>query len=135
MNIEIESSLAAWLRAQPAFDAVPVHTGQSADPIANDQPVLIVGVDSTELVVRRLYKASATIVLATPAVVEAALENHAALSAALRDSLLTADQLAASFEPPLTLAGADLASVTESQQEGRWLTTAALRLGLISSAI
>lgn len=135
MNIEIETSLAAWLRSQPAFDGIPVHTGQSADPIPNDQPVLIVGVDSTELVVLRLYKASASIVLATPCVLEAALETHTALAASLRDCLLAGDSLAASFEPPLTLAGADLASVNEAQQEGRWLTTAALRLGLISSAI
>lgn len=135
MNLEVESSLAAWLRSQPAFDGLPVHTGQSSDHIPNDQPVLIVGVESTELVVRGLYKITASIVLATPSVVEASLENHTALSAALRDSLLAADQLAASFAAPLTLAGADLRSLSESQQDGRWLTTASLRLGVSLTAI
>lgn len=131
MNLEVETSLAAWLRRQPAFDGIPAHTGQSSDPIPNNQPVFIVGVESTELVVRGLYKVTASIVLATPSVVEASLENHAALATALRDSLLAANQLATSFTAPLTLAGADLRSWGESQQDGRWLTTASLLLGLI----
>jgi len=135
MNIPVESSLAAWLRATPAFDGIPVHTGQSSDPIANDQPVLIVGVESTEAIVRGLYKVSASIVLATPSVVEAALETHAALADSLKTSLLAATALADSFAAPLTLAGADLRTWSESQQDGRWITTAALTLGLVESAI
>lgn len=135
MNLEVETSLAAWLRATPAFDGIPVHTGQSSDPIANDQPVLIVGVESTEAIVRGLYKVSASIVLATPSVVEAALETHAALAASLKTSLLAATALADSFAAPLTLAGADLRTWSESQQDGRWITTAALTLGLVESAI
>jgi len=135
MNLEVETSLAAWLRATPAFDGIPVHTGQSSDPIANDQPVLIVGVESTEAIVRGLYKVTASIVLATPSVVEAALETHAALADSLKTSLLAADQLADSFAAPLTLAGADLRTWSESQQDGRWITTAALTLGLVESAI
>ncbi len=135
MNLEVETSLAAWLRSQPAFDGIPVHTGQSSDPIANDQPVLIVGVESTEAIVRGLYKVSASIVLATPSVVDAALETHAALAASLKTSLLAADALADSFATPLTLAGADLRTWSESQQDGRWITTAALTLGLVESAI
>ena len=131
MNLEVETSLAAWLRDLPAFDGIPVHTGQSSDPIPNDQPVLIVGVESTELVVRGLYKVTASIVLATPSVVESAQDNHTALATALRDSLLAANALAASFAAPLTLAGADLRTWSESQQDGRWLTTASLLLGLI----
>jgi hypothetical protein len=135
MNLEVETSLAAWLRSQPAFDGIPVHTGQSSDPIPNDQPVLIVGVESTEAIVRGLYKVSASIVLATPSVVDSALDTHAALASSLKTSLLAADQLAASFAAPLTLAGADLSSWSESQQDSRWLSTAALSLGLIEPAI
>lgn len=135
MNLEVETSLAAWLRSQPAFDGIPVHTGQSSDPIANDQPVLIVGVESTEAIVRGLYKVSASIVLATPSVVEAALDTHTALADSLKTSLLAATALADSFDDPLTLAGADLRTWSESQQDGRWLTTAALTLGLVESAI
>ena len=135
MNIGVETSLAAWLRATPAFDGIPVHTGQSSDPIPNDQPVLIVGVESTEAIVRGLYKVTASIVLATPSVVEAALETHAALASSLKTSLLAADQLADSFAAPLTLAGADLRIWSESQQDGRWITTAQLTLGLVESSI
>ena len=131
MNLEVESSLSAWLRDLPAFDGIPVHTGQSSDPLPNDQPVLIVGVESTELVVRGLYKVTASIVIATPSVVESALDNHTSLATALRDSLLAANALAASFTAPLTLAGADLRTWSESQQDGRWITTATLLLGLI----
>jgi hypothetical protein len=132
MNLEVESALAAWLRATPAFDGLPVHTGQSSDPIPNDQPVLIVGVENTELIAAGFYRVTASIVLATPSVLEGALDNHAALSSALRDSLLAAADLAASFPSSLHLAGADLRTLTESQQNDRWLTTAALSLGLVA---
>jgi hypothetical protein len=132
VNLEVESSLAAWLRATPAFDGIPVHTGQSSDPIPNDQPVLIVGVESTELVATGLYRVSASIVLATPSVLEGALDNHAALATALRDSLLAATDLGTAFPASLLLAGADLRTWAESQQDGRWLTTAQILLGLVA---
>lgn len=132
MNLEVESSLAAWLRATPAFDGLAVHTGQSSDPIPGDQPVLIVGVENTELIAAGFYSVTASIVLATPCILEGSLDNHSALSAALRDSLLAADNLATSFPDSLQLAGADLRTITETQQNDRWLTTAALTLGLVA---
>lgn len=132
MNIDIETSLAAWLRSLPAFDGVPVHTGQSADPIPADQPVLIVGVDSTEVLTGNLYKTTASVVLATPAIQEGALEAHSPLSSALRNSLLTATLMDAAFPPSITLAGAVLTAISESRDSDRWLTTANLTLGLIA---
>lgn len=135
MNIPVETSLAAWLRALDAFDGIPVHTGQSADTIPQDQPVLLAGCESTEAVARGYYKATASIVLATPAVIEGALETHAALADSLRSSLLSASSLAAAFPADLTLAGADLLSVEDTQSDGRWLTTASLSLGLRGSGI
>lgn len=132
MNLEVESSLAAWLRAQPAFDGVPVHTGQSADTIPNDVPVLLVGVESTELVALSLYKVSASIVLASPSLVADALEAHTALADSLRSALLAPTDIADAFPASLTLAGADLRTWAESQQDGRWLTTATLSLGLVA---
>ena len=132
MNLEVESSLAAWLRAQPAFDGVPVHTGQSADAIPNDVPVLLVGVESTELVAISLYKVSASIVLASPSLVDAALEAHTALADSLRDSLLAPTDIEDAFPSDLKLAGADLRTWAESQQDGRWITTATLSLGLVA---
>ena len=135
MNIGVETSLAAWLRSQPAFDGIPVHTGQSADTIPQDQPVLLAGCESTEAVARGFYKATASIVLVTPSVIEGSLEAHAALAESLRSSLLAASDLADAFAPALTLAGADLRSVDDTQSDGRWLTTAALTLAFTASGI
>jgi hypothetical protein len=135
VNIPVETSLAAWLRATPAFDGIPVHTGQSADTIPQDQPVLLAGCESTEAVARGFYKATASIVLVTPAVIEGSLEAHTALADSLRSSLLAATQLADAFAPALTLAGADLRSVDDTQSDGRWVTTAALTLAFTSTGI
>jgi hypothetical protein len=135
VNIPVETSLAAWLRSQPAFDGIPVHTGQSADTIPQDQPVLLAGCESTEAVARGFYKATASIVLVTPSVIEGSLEAHAALAESLRSSLLSAADLADAFEPDLTLAGADLRSVDDTQSDGRWVTTAALSFAFTTSGI
>ena len=135
MNLPVETSLAAWLRSQPAFDGIPVHTGQSAETIPQDQSVLLAGCESTEAVARGFYKATASIVLVTPSVIEGSLEAHAALAESLRASLLSATDLADAFEPDLTLAGADLRSVDDTQSDGRWVTTAALTLAFTASGI
>jgi hypothetical protein len=135
VNIPVETSLAAWLRSQPAFDGIPVHTGQSADTIPQDQPVLLAGCESTEAVARGFYKATASIVLVTPAVIEGSLEAHTALADSLRASLLSAAELAAAFAPDLTLAGADLRTMDDTQSDGRWVTTAALTLAFTSTGI
>ena len=135
MNIPVETSLAAWLRSQPAFDGIPVHTGQSAETIPQDQSVLLAGCESTEAVARGFYKATASIVLVTPSVIEGSLEAHAALAESLRSSLLSAADLADAFAPALTLAGADLRSVDDSQSDGRWVTTAALSFAFTTSGI
>jgi hypothetical protein len=133
VNIDIETSLAAWLRALPAFDGVPVHTGQSVDPIPADQPVLIVGVESVDPVAAGFHIARASIVLATSSVPEGGLEAHTALADSLSTSLLALDALAAAFPPHLVLAGADLRSLAATQSDGRWLTTADLSLGVRTS--
>jgi hypothetical protein len=135
VNLPVESSLAAWLRSQPAFDGIPVHTGQSADTIPQDQPILLAGCESTEAVARGFYKATASIVLVTPSVIEGSLEAHTALAESLRASLLSAADLADAFAPDLTLAGADLRSVDDTQSDGRWVTTAALTLAFTSTGI
>ena len=135
MNIPVETSLAAWLRSLDAFDGIPVHTGQSAETIPQDQSVLLAGCESTEAVARGFYKATASIVLVTPAVLENSLEAHTALAESLRSSLLAATDLADAFAPALTLAGADLRSVDDSQSDGRWVTTTALSFAFTTSGI
>ena len=97
MNLEIETALSSWLRAQPAFDGVPVHTGQSSDEIPNDQPVIVVGVDTTEVIGLSLYKITASVVLVTPSLLEGSLELHSGLSSALRSCLISATALGAAF--------------------------------------
>lgn len=135
MNIPVESSLAAWLRALPDFDGIPVHTGQSAETIPADCSVLLAGCESTEAVARGFYKATASIVLVTPSVIEGSLEAHTALADSLRSCLLAATDLADAFAPALTLAGADLRSVDDTQSDGRWVTTAALSFAFTTSGI
>jgi len=135
MNISIESSLCSWLRSCTALESIPVFTGQNSEVLPADQSILIVSVDSTDLIVRRLYKATATIVLATPSLIDVGLEMHTDISANLRDTILTGANLAESFSEPFTLAGADITSWTEAQQDGRWITTATLTLGLLHSQI
>lgn len=132
MNLEVESSLAAWLRAQPAFDGVPVHTGQSSDTIPNDQPVIIVGVDTTDVIALSLYKITATVVLVTPSILDGSLELHSGLASSLRTCLLSANQLGAAFPAGMTLAGAVLSSLSESRDSDRWLNTATITLGLVA---
>ena len=131
MNIPVETSIAAWLRSLPAFDGIPVHTGQSAETIPQDQPVLIAGCEATEAVAFGFYRTSASIVLVTTSVIENSLDAHTVLADALRSSLLSATGLDNAFTAAaLTLAGADLRSVDDSQSEGRWVTTAALTLAV-----
>jgi len=128
MNIPVENSLAAWLRSIPAFDGIPVHTGQSAETIPQDQPVLIAGCEATEAVAIGFYRATASIVLVTPSILEGSLDAHTALADSLRSSLLAATGLDNAFAPSMTLAGADLRSVDDSQSDGRWVTSASLTL-------
>jgi hypothetical protein len=133
MNLEIETALSSWLRAQPAFDGVPVHTGQSSDEIPNDQPVIIVGVDTTEVIALSLYKITASVVLVTPSLVEGSLDLHSSLSSSLRSCLISATALGAAFPAGMTLAGAVLSSLSESRQSDRWVNTAAITLGVVTA--
>lgn len=134
MNIKVEASLSSWLRAQSVFDGVPIHSGQSDDPLSNDQSVIIVSVESTDVIARGFYKATASIVLATPCVVESALESHEALAQSLQLTLLEATSLPESFEP-LRLAGADLQKITEDQKKDKWVTSIELTLAICHSEI
>lgn len=133
MNIEIETALSSWIRSLPEFDDVPVHTGQSSDVIPNDQPVIIVGVDTTDVIGLSLYKITASVVLVTPSLVEGSLELHGGLSSALRSRLISATALGSAFPAGMTLAGAVLSSLSESRQSDRWVNTAAITLGVVTA--
>jgi hypothetical protein len=127
VNIGVETSLAAWLRSQPAFDGIPCHTGQSAETIPQDQPVLFAACENVEIIGGALSRATASIVLATPSHLE--VEQHHQLTTALRATLRDLPSLAPHFSS-LAFAGAVLTGLTESQSESRWVCTATLVLGL-----
>ena len=128
MNLEIETALAAWLRAQPAFDGVPVHTGQSADTIPGDAPSVIVACEQAEPVVMGLYRATVRIVFSTPAVLD--LDLHRQAAASLKTAILSPDDLPDFFPQNIHLAGAVLTNMSESVASDRWITAAELVLGL-----
>lgn len=127
MNIPVETSLAAWLRSLDAFDGIPVHTGQSADTIPQDQPVLFAACENVEIIGGTLSRATASIVLATPSHLE--IDQHQQLTSALRTALRNLPSLATQFEG-IAFAGAVLTGLTESQSDSRWICTATLVLGL-----
>jgi hypothetical protein len=133
MNLEIETALSSWLRSLPEFDGIAIHTGQSSDEIPNDQPVIVVGVDTTEVIGLSLYKITASVVLVTPSLLEGSLELHSGLSSALRSCLISATALGAAFPAGMTLAGAVLSSLSESRQSDRWVKTAAITLGVVTA--
>jgi hypothetical protein len=133
MNLEIETAISSWLRSLPEFDGIAIHTGQSSDEIPNDQPVIIVGVDTTEVIGLSLYKITASVVLVTPSLVEGSLELHSGLSSSLRSCLISATALGAAFPAGMTLAGAVLSSLSESRQSDRWINTAAITLGVVTA--
>ncbi len=127
MNIPVETSLAAWLRALPDFDGIPVHTGQSAETIPADCSVLFAGCENVEIIGGTLSRATASIVLATPSHLE--IEQHQQLTSALRTALRNLSTLAAHFEG-IAFAGAVLTGLTESQSDSRWVCSATLVLGI-----
>ena len=131
MNLEIENAIAAWLRSLPEFDGIAIHTGQSSDTIPNDQPVIVVGVDTTDVIALSLYKITASVVLVTPSILDGSLELHSSLSSSLRSCLISAATLGAAFPAGMMLAGAVLSSLSESRQSDRWLNTASLTLGVV----
>ncbi len=127
MNLPVESSLAAWLRATPAFDGIPVHTGQSAETIPADCSVLFAGCENVEIIGGTLSRATASIVLATPSHLE--IDQHQQLTSALRAALRNLSTLATHFEG-IAFAGAVLTGLTESQSDSRWVCSATLVLGI-----
>lgn len=130
MNLTVENSLAAWLRSLDAFEGLAIHTGQSNDEIPGDQPVIIAGVSTNDILGASLYRLTATIVLATPSAMEGGLETHAALSGSLRTAIFSAATLGGFFEAPQTLAGAVATSFNESQESDRWTSTMQIALGV-----
>lgn len=130
MNASIESSLRDWLLSTTAFADSSIHTGQSAETIPGDQPVIFCACETVEPVALGLYKVTAQIVISTPCVIEESLPTHQALSDALKAEILDPSALVDFLPPSLHLAGAVLNSFTQSTANDRWLTTSEIVLGL-----
>lgn len=129
MNLEVESSLAAWLRSQAAFDGVAVHTGQNNEEIPGDQPVLIVSCDNAESPVSGLYRATVNLTLSTPVVVDGSMDLHRSLASSLRAAGSLAG-VASFFPSSLVFSGSHLSSVAEARENDRLHTTCEIILGV-----
>jgi len=127
MNLAIEAALASWLRSLDPFEGLAIHTGQTNEEIPGDASALVVACDTIEAVGGQLHRATASILLTTPAVLD--IEHHTTLAAALRTAVYSPTALDAAFAPAV-LHGAVLLSYSETQASDRWLTTAQLVLGI-----
>jgi hypothetical protein len=130
MNASIETSLREWLLSTVPFADSSIHTGQSAETIPGDAPVIFCACETVEPVALGLYKVTAQIVISTPCVIEESLPTHQALSDALKAEILDPSALVDFLPPSLHLAGAVLNSFTQSTANERWLTSSEIVLGL-----
>ena len=132
MNAALESAIRDWLLADPDLADITILTGQSAEIIPGDQPVIVVGLDSNTVLVANVSKAIVSLVLATPCELEGGLDAHQALTARLHSLAVPPNDLADYFPATLRLAGSVLTSINNSISEGRWLCTLQISLGLVA---
>jgi hypothetical protein len=129
MNSEFENAIASWLRSQPAFDGVAVHTGQSSEEIPGDQPIVVVSCENAESAVAGLYRSSVQITASTPIVMESAIELHRVLTTSLR-ALVGLSGVSAFFPATLAFSGRHLTSWSEARENDRLHTTAEIVIGV-----
>ena len=131
MNVVIEQSVAAWIKADRAFDGVAIHAGQSDQEIPNDYPVIYVVCNNTESPALSLYSANVQIVISTPEIIVGNLSIHESIVESLRELLRTADSMEKNFPLSARCVGACINKWDDSQDSGRWTTAASLTLGII----
>jgi len=132
MNAALELAIRDWLLADPDLADITILTGQSAETIPGDQPVIVVGLDSNTVLVANVSKAIVSLVLATPCELEGGLDAHQSISARLHSLAVPPNDLADYFPATLRLAGSVLTSINNSISEGRWLCTLQISLGLVA---
>jgi len=130
MNAAIETSLREWLLSTPAFADSAIFTGQSAETIPGDAPVVFCACETVEPVAMGYFKFTAQLIISTPCVIEEALPTHLALSDALKAELYDIAPLVDFLPASLHLAGAVLNSFSQSTANERWLTSSEIVLGL-----
>jgi len=131
MNAALESAIRDWLLADPDLADIVILTGQSAETIPGDQPVVFVSCENTDTLALRHYKVRAQLIVSTPSIMENGLDAHQAISASVKSSLLSIAGLVAYLPSGLILAGADLNSFGDSIGSERFTTTADLSLAVI----
>ena len=131
MNSALELAIRDWLLADPDLADIVILTGQSAEIIPGDQPVVFVSCENTDTLALKHYKVRAQLIVSTPAVIEDSLAAHQGISGAVKASLLSIAGLVAYLPSGLILAGADLNSFSDSIGSERWTTTADLSLAVI----
>ena len=132
MNAAIELAIRDWLLADPDLADLTILTGQSAETIPGDQPVIVVGLDSNAVLVANISKATVSLVLATPCELEGGLDAHQALTGRLHSLAVPPNDLADYFPATLRLAGSVLTSINNSISDGRWICTLQISLGLVA---
>jgi len=131
MNAALELAIRDWLLADPDLADIVILTGQSAEIIPGDQPVVFVSCENTDTLALKHYKVRAQLSVSTPSIMENGLDAHQAISASVKSSLFFMSGLVPFFPPSLILAGADLNSFSDSIGSERWTTTADLSLAVI----
>jgi len=131
MNAAIETSLRDWLLSTVPFADSSIHTGQSAETIPGDAPVVFCACETVDPVAMGYFKFTAQLIISTPCVIEESLPTHLALSDALKAELYDIAPLVDFLPPSMHLAGVTLNAFGQSQASERWLTTAEIVLGVI----
>ena len=138
MNHSSEIAFKAWLEAEGI--AIPVYTGLSAAEVGNEVQYIDCYAGDSEHVVGGLNKLSMKIVLSTPSHMDATNDETVSL-AAHKDILTALRPFVADFESSQletvynaqsghTLAGGFFQGEDESVDEGRWITTLNLMIGI-----
>jgi hypothetical protein len=130
MNLAIEQSIQSWLiqKISPFTNAV-IHCGQSDEEIKNDQQMLVVSCEETQMQSPTLYIATVRLIISTPCI-NGNLEEHRALYNILRLQLKNADPITSFFPSYLECINASIVSIAESQSNQKWLSSITIAFGI-----
>ena len=130
-NSALEQALVNGLIA--AGVTVPVQAGSSADQIANDGPTVIVSVPEIQHVVGPLHRATVHWIVSAPAY-QTSEGVYRATVQAVRTAVAeygTNDLAAAMAGSGFALAGLHVAESSEQIEDGRWINSLAVIIGLL----
>lgn len=130
MNTTVEQAIAAWLESLATFAGITIHPGQSDEEIPNDREMIYVVCNSTQSPAPSRYYASVQIVITTPEIIEGNLAVHTSLVSAMRTALREGNGFGSFFPDSTRCSGAVINKWDDSQDSGRWTTSADITLGI-----